>query len=249
MSRAPSASLPRHVAIIMDGNGRWAERRGLPRLEGHRRGARSVDAVVTAAREVGLQVLTLYAFSSENWRRPRAEVAGLMELLAAYLGQERRRLVDNGIRLNPIGEIDRLPSPVRALLDDVVAESAHNRAMVLNVALSYGGREEIVRAARALARDAAAGRLDPDAIDASAFGARLFTAGQPDPDLLIRTSGEQRVSNFLLWQIAYAEIYVTRTLWPDFRRRQLLRALQSYAGRERRYGMTGSQLREASSLG
>jgi len=233
----------------MDGNGRWAERRGLPRLEGHRRGARSVDAVVTAARELGLEVLTLFAFSSENWGRPPDEVAGLMELLATYLNQERRRLVDNGIRLNPIGDLVRLPGPVRAMLDEVVAESADRDEMVLNVALSYGGREEIVRAARALAGEVAAGRLDADAIDEAAFTARLFTAGQPDPDLVIRTSGEQRLSNFLLWQIAYAEIYVTRTLWPDFRRRHLVRALQAFAGRERRYGLIGESAQKASGHG
>jgi len=242
VTRSGANALPRHVAIIMDGNGRWAEQRGLPRLEGHRRGARAVDLAVTTARELGLEILTLFAFSSENWGRPEAEVQGLMELLSTYLQQERRRLVDNGIRLQPLGEIDRLPARVRDLLDAVVAESADNRDMTLNIALSYGGREEIVRAARTLAQEVAAGRLAPEAIDPEGFAARLFTAGQPDPDLVIRTSGELRVSNFMLWQIAYSELYVTRTYWPDFTRRHFRRALAAYGRRERRYGLTRDQL-------
>ena len=227
----------------MDGNGRWAERKGLPRLEGHRRGAESVDVVVTECRELGIPYLTLYAFSNENWGRPRSEVEGLMELLSTYLQKERKRLVENGIRLNPIGDVDRLPIWVRSLLEDVVRESGRNQAMVLNIALSYSGREELARAARLLCRDAADGRLDPDGVGAEDLDRGLYTAGQPDPDLLIRTGGEQRISNFLLWQLAYTELYFTRTLWPDFRKRHLLRAIDAFNARERRFGLTGAQVK------
>jgi undecaprenyl diphosphate synthase len=239
----PSGRVPRHIAVIMDGNGRWAERRGLPRIAGHEAGADSVREITRACREIGVEALTLYSFSTENWRRPADEVAGLMALLARYLAEERREILDNGIRLNAIGQTDRLPIPVRAALKELMHASRNNRGMVLTLALSYGGRAEIVEAARSLAKKAAAGRLRPDAIDEAAFAAELGTAGLPEPDLLIRTSGELRLSNFLLWQLAYAEFYVTDTAWPDFRRPELAQALATFGNRERRFGMTGAQVR------
>ncbi len=229
----------------MDGNGRWAELRGLPRLAGHREGSSSVRAVTTVAREVGVKALTLYAFSSQNWLRPPTEVTGLMDLLREYLTGENRTILENGIRFETIGETDRLPGSVRDAIADVREASRGNTGMVLTLALSYGGREEIVRAAKLLAADAAAGRIRPDKIDEKALEARLWTgaAGLPDLDLCIRTSGELRVSNFLLWQIAYAEIVVRDELWPDFRQEQCLEALLEYRGRERRFGKTSSQIR------
>jgi undecaprenyl diphosphate synthase len=235
--------LPRHVAIIMDGNGRWAESRGLPRVAGHEAGAESVREITRACREAGVEALTLYSFSTENWKRPADEVAALMGLLARFLVSERREILDNGVRLHAIGQIDRLPLPVRLALNELIAASRRNTGMVLTLALSYGGRAELVDAARALARKVAAGTLRPDAIDEAAFAAELSTAGLPDPDLLVRTSGELRLSNFLPWQLAYAEIHVTDTLWPDFRRPQLQEAFDAFARRERRFGKTGAQLR------
>ncbi len=235
--------VPRHLAIIMDGNGRWAQARGLPRVAGHEAGAESVREVTRACREKGIEALTLYSFSTENWRRPAEEVGALMGLLARYLVEERREILDNDVRLNAIGQLDRLPIPVRAALKELMHASRNNKGMTLTLALSYGGRAEIVEAARALARKAAAGRLRPDAIDEAAFAAELGTAGLPEPDLLVRTSGELRLSNFLLWQLAYAEIYVTPTAWPDFRRPQLDEALATFASRERRFGQTGAQVR------
>jgi undecaprenyl diphosphate synthase len=234
---------PRHVAVIMDGNGRWAESRGLPRIRGHEEGAESVRAITRASREMGVEALTLYSFSTENWKRPAEEVAGLMGLLSRFLVEERREILDNGIRLNAIGQLDRLPAPVRIGLQELMRASRENTGMVLTLALSYGGRAEIVEAARALAKKAATGRLAPDRIDEAAFAAELGTAGLPDPDLLVRTSGELRISNFMLWQCAYAEIYVTPVLWPDFRRPQLEEAFAAFAGRERRFGKTGAQLK------
>jgi undecaprenyl diphosphate synthase len=244
-AEAPSTAgpVPRHVAIIMDGNGRWAESRGLPRVEGHEEGARSVRAVVRACRELGVEALTLYSFSTENWKRPKAEIGALMTLLRRYVTQERREIMEQGIRLRAIGQIERLPLLVRTPLKALQRESAGNRGMTLNLALSYGGRAEIVDAVQSLARDVAAGRLKPDAIDEAAVASRLYTAGQPEPDLLIRTSGELRVSNFLLWQIAYAEIYVTDVAWPAFRRPELLEAFAAYGARSRRFGKTDAQLR------
>src|SRR5438067_9900303 len=208
--------LPRHVGIIMDGNGRWAEQRGLPRLEGHRRGSDSVREVTRAARRLGLKALTLYAFSSQNWNRPPAEVAGLMDLLRDYLHRERSEIMQNGIRLHAIGELDRLPPRVRDPLEELRRDSARNSDMVLTLALSYGGREEIIAMARRVAADARAGSLRLDSVDAAAVEDRLWTAGLPPLELVVRTSGEIRVSNFLLWQLAYAEIHFTGTLWPDF---------------------------------
>ena len=224
--------LPRHIAVIMDGNGRWAATRHLPRVEGHRAGIDAVrDTVETSAR-LGIGVLTLYAFSVENWKRPDTEIRALMALLKHYLRLELRTLLKNGIRFHVIGQRDRLSPEIRGELEMAEAATASNHGMLFNIALSYGGRAEIVDAARAAIRQG----IDPARLDEDAFGALLYTAGQPDPDLLIRTSGEMRVSNFLLWQIAYAEIWVTDAFWPDFRARHLIEAVVDYQKRERRYG-------------
>jgi undecaprenyl diphosphate synthase len=238
MVAAPSATrLPRHVAVIMDGNGRWAEQRGLPRLEGHREGAKSVRAVVRAARQIGLEAITLYAFSAQNWGRPATEVTGLMELLRDYLIEERPEIMDNGIRLRAIGDIERLPRFVLDPLDALVADSSAHGDMSLTLALSYGGRESIVAAARRAIEQASAGGQAAGRLDDVAFGALLPTAVLPPLDLVVRTSGEQRLSNFLLWEAAYAELYFTETLWPDFRRPELEAALEVYGARQRRYGL------------
>ena len=237
--------LPRHVGIIMDGNGRWAEQRGLPRLEGHRRGSDSVREVTRAARKLGLPALTLYAFSAQNWHRPPDEVSGLMDLLRDYLHRERPEIMDNGIRLHAIGELDRLPPRVREPLEDLRRDSGHNSNMVLTLALSYGGREEIVAMARRVAEDARSGDLRPEEVDAEAVEDRLWTAGLPPLELVVRTSGEVRVSNFLLWQLAYAEIHLTDTLWPDFGEEALLVALDDFQKRERRFGKTSAQILRA----
>jgi undecaprenyl diphosphate synthase len=224
--------LPRHVAIIMDGNGRWAGQRRLARVEGHRAGIDAVRDAIEASARVGLEVLTLYAFSVENWKRPAAEVSTLMMLLKRYLRAELQTLITNNIRFNVIGRAEELAPDIVHELGDAERKTARNTGMLFNIALNYGGRTEIVDAAR---RALAAG-LPPDALDEQKFSEFLYTSGQPDPDLLIRTSGEMRVSNFLLWQIAYAEIYVTDTLWPDFRCRHLLEAILAYQKRDRRYG-------------
>ncbi len=239
---SPAAKRPRHVAMIMDGNGRWARERGLPRLEGHRKGADVVREVTTFARELGISYLTLYSFSVQNWRRPPAEVAGLMDLLCEYCERERDTMMKNGIRLNTIGEVARLPAPTRNALASLVDETAGNRSMTLTLAIDYGGREEIVVAARRLAQDVKAKRLSPEGVDEAALSARLYTALLPDPDLVIRTSGERRVSNFLLWQIAYAELHFTPVLWPDFQRQHLIAALADYDQRERRFGGLEAEL-------
>ena len=227
----------------MDGNGRWAQGRSLPRVEGHRRGAKSVKEVVRAAREVGLRALTLYAFSSQNWQRPPEEVATLMQLLRDYVIDERAEIMDNGIRLIAIGDVDRLPDFVREPLEALMRDSAANRAMTLCLALSYGGRESIVSTARALCDMAARGAIRPEDITEDRFSAALQTGGLPQLDLLIRTSGEERLSNFLLWEAAYAELYFTDTYWPDFGKEELLAALQSFSSRERRFGLTREQIR------
>jgi undecaprenyl diphosphate synthase len=224
--------LPAHIAVIMDGNGRWAAKRHLPRVEGHRAGIDSVRDVVETSARLGIGVLTLYAFSVENWKRPRTEVSTLMTLLKRYLRLELNTLLKNDIRFEVIGRQDELARDVREELETAMEKTATNGGMLFNIALNYSGRAEIVDAAR---RIVAAG-VDPAELDERRFGEFLYTAGQPDPDLLIRTSGEMRVSNFLLWQIAYAEIWVTETLWPDFRRRHLLEAVLAYQKRDRRYG-------------
>lgn len=234
---------PRSVAIIMDGNGRWAQERGLERIRGHEEGAVSVNEVVRHCRKRGVKALTLYSFSTENWRRPADEVAGLMKLLQRYIFQERDTILDNGIQLRIIGQPDRLPAFVRTPLRLLVRDSAANQEMILCLALSYGGRQEIVDAMQSLARQVREGRLLPEQIDEAVVAQSLQTHGMPDPDLLIRTSGELRVSNFLLWQIAYSEIFVTPRPWPEFRVPQLEEAFAAYAARQRRFGMTGDQLR------
>jgi undecaprenyl diphosphate synthase len=237
------AVLPRHVAIIMDGNGRWAQERGMPRIEGHRRGANSVHEVVRTAREIGVKALTLYAFSAQNWRRPPDEVSMLMRLLREYVIAERAEIMDNDIRLVTIGDVGKLPSLVCEPLDALIRDSASNRTMTLCLALSYGGRESIVSAARSLCESVKRGELDSSAIDETLFQSVMQTAGLPQLDLLIRTSGEERLSNFLLWESAYAELYFTDVYWPEFGRDEFIRALESYRGRERRFGRTGEQLR------
>ena len=241
--RIRADAIPRHVAVIMDGNGRWAELRGQDRIQGHRAGIESVRAVVRAAHELGVQQLTLYAFSTENWSRPRAEVDALMGLLEHYLEAELDELDRNGIRLRAIGRLERLPATVRARLETAVRRTRENREMLVVFALSYGGRTELVDAARRLAREVEQGKLDPDQIDEKLFAACLYEPELPDPDLLIRTGGESRVSNFLLWQIAYTEIHVTDVMWPDFRKGDLVDAILWYQGRERRYGRTSDQVR------
>ena len=244
MSLDPT-SLPQHVAIIMDGNGRWAQSQGLPRIEGHRRGAKSVRVVVRAAREIGLRALTLYAFSAQNWRRPNDEVALLMQLLRDYVLEERSEIMDNGIRLTAIGQVDRLPGFVRQPLEALMADSAANTGMTLCLALSYGGRESIVAAAQSLAQQVASGATAVADISESMFSEALQTGHLPQLDLLIRTSGEQRLSNFMLWEASYAELCFTETLWPEFGREHLLACLEQYGLRERRFGQTGDQLRPA----
>jgi undecaprenyl diphosphate synthase len=226
------ARLPAHVAIIMDGNGRWAAQRHLPRVEGHRAGIDAVRETVETAARLGIRVLTLYAFSVENWKRPASEVSTLMLLLKRYLRSELNTLLRNDIRFRVIGRVDELARDIRDELGQAVERTSGSHGMLFNIALNYGGRAEIVDAARRAMESG----LRPEELDERRFSQFLYTAGQPDPDLLIRTSGEMRVSNYLLWQIAYAEIYVTETLWPDFRRRHLLEAVLAYQKRERRYG-------------
>jgi undecaprenyl diphosphate synthase len=228
--------LPAHVAIIMDGNGRWAKKRLLNRIQGHEKGAETVRTIVRTCREIGIPHLTLYAFSTENWQRPKLEVDALMLLLKRFLVDERPELMENQIRLNAIGQIERLPEDVRNQLQNTMRLTAENRQMTLHLALSYGGRSEIVRMVRAVAEMLAAGGIGAEEITEKTVSRHLYTAGIPDPDLLIRTSGEMRISNFLLWQIAYAEIFVTETLWPDFDRDEFLAILHAYQKRERRFG-------------
>jgi undecaprenyl diphosphate synthase len=234
-SSSPRAS-PRHIAIIMDGNGRWAQARGLPRIAGHRNGAEAVRRTVRAAGDLGIPYLTLFGFSSENWKRPLAEVDDLMGLLRHYLRGEIAELHRNGVRLRVIGERCRLSPDIVTLIENAEALTRDNGGVNLTIALSYGGRAEIMAAIRTLAEKAVAGALAPEAIDEEVVARHLFTADIPDPDLLIRTSGEQRISNFLLWQCAYAELVFTKTLWPDFGRDDLEQAIADYGGRERRYG-------------
>ena len=235
--------LPRHIGIIMDGNGRWAKGRGLPRIEGHKEGARSVRDITRAARELGIKALTLYAFSSQNWERPVEEVRALMVLLRDYLIDERSEILDNNIRLTTIGDESRLPELVLGPLHELKAASAKNDGMTLCLALSYGGRESIAQAAQKLARAVAEGAIRVQDINPLSFAEALQTATLPELDLVIRTSGEQRLSNFLLWEAAYAELYFTDVPWPDFRRDDLYEAIGVFQGRERRFGLTSEQLK------
>ena len=237
--KSADAERVRHLAIIMDGNRRWAARRGLASTDGHRAGIEALRRVVRAAPDLGIQVLTVYAFSTENWRRPRGEVDVLMGLLVEFLESETPELRAEGVRIGTIGDVARMPPLQQDALARAIADTAGGRRLLLNLALNYGGRSDIVRACRRLAEDVRAGRLDPSAIDEALFGSALDTAGLPDPDLLIRASGEERLSNFLLWQVAYTEIWVTDTLWPDFDRTHLEAALAEFASRERRYGGSG----------
>jgi undecaprenyl diphosphate synthase len=240
------ANLPRHVAIIMDGNGRWAQRRGLLRVRGHVAGVESVRTVTRLARKLGISYLTLFAFSEENWQRPSMEIRILMALLRRYLHRELSEMQENQIALNAIGNLKQLPEAVQRDLAQTIANTAPGAQMVLTLALSYGGRTEIVQAAQALAREVQAGRLRPEDIDAALFSRYLYTTGMPNPDLIIRTSGETRLSNFLLWQSAYTEFYLTETLWPDFRQEDFLKALLAYQQRDRRFGLTQEQIEEQS---
>jgi undecaprenyl diphosphate synthase len=229
-------NVPRHIAIIMDGNGRWARGRHMPRVFGHRSGMTSVREVIEGSVEAGIEFLSLFAFSRENWERPANEVEALMELLVEYVGREAEELTAKGVQVRVLGDLSRLTPAASAAVADVMRRTAGNRRLVLNLFISYGARDEIVRAARALAHEAAAGRLDPASITEAMVSARLYTANCPDPDLLIRTSGEQRISNFLLWQVAYAELYITTVLWPDFTRAELFAAIAEFQRRDRRYG-------------
>ena len=237
--------LPNHLAVIMDGNGRWAERRSLPRIEGHRQGSAAVRRTVRACRRWGIPILTLYAFSLENWQRPVTEVNALMTLLKEYLVSERQEMLDTKIRLRVIGRVEDLDADIRDLLRDTIDATSHCNGMVLNLAISYSGRSEIMRATRQIADDVVSGRLDPRNLTEQLFASYLDTGGLADPDLLIRTSGEQRISNFLLWQMAYTEIYFTDTFWPDFSEAELMKALSVYETRERRFGRLSEQLIES----
>jgi len=234
--------LPRHVAIIMDGNGRWAKQRGMNRIRGHEEGAKSVKAIVRATREIGVPWLTLYAFSEENWRRPKVEVEALMVLLKRFLQSEVKEMLDNGIRFQAIGRLHKLSKDVQRTLRETAERTASNRNMVLTLALSYGGRQEVTDAVKKMVQRVEAGEIRSSDITETLFSEHLYTANMPDPDLLIRTSGECRISNFLLWQIAYAEIYMTPTYWPDFRKEEYVEALIEYQRRERRFGATGDQV-------
>jgi len=236
LSAEAKASLPQHVAVIMDGNGRWAKQRGLPRIEGHRQGAESARIIIRTAGELGIKYLTLYAFSAENWNRPKDEVDALMKYLIHYLKTETPELNKNNVRLEVIGQIYRLPENVQEHLRKSIAVLSKNNGLTLIMALSYGSRIEIVDAVRGIADKVKRGKLDPADITEQVFAQHLYTRNLPDPDLLIRTSGEMRVSNFLLWQISYAELVITSTLWPDFRKPQFFAALEEYARRHRRFG-------------
>ena len=239
-----SYKIPKHIAIIMDGNGRWATRQGLPRTAGHEEGAKRVREITTACREMGVQVLTLYSFSTENWKRPKEEVSLLWDLLKRYIKQERSTLMENQIRLNAIGQVDRLPMIVRLPLRALMKETEKNKEMTLNLALSYGSRQEIVDAVQVIGQKIKRGELDPANISESLFSQCLYTAGMPDPELIIRTSGEVRLSNFLLWQAAYAELVVTDIPWPEFGKDKLIKALEEFSRRERRFGKTGQQIQK-----
>jgi undecaprenyl diphosphate synthase len=242
MEKIDQKKMPHHIAIIMDGNGRWAKKKSLNRIKGHTKGADAVREVTKACREFGIRILTLYAFSVENWKRPKEEVAALMGLLKEYLTKEREEMIQNNIRLCAIGRIEDLPPEVQRTLQETIRETAHCDGMILNLALSYGGRSEILHAVQTILRDFQKRKVQPEELTFQRFSQYLWTRGIPDPDLLIRTSGEFRISNFLLWQIAYTELYVTETLWPDFDRKELMKAIADYQSRERRFGMISEQL-------
>jgi len=237
-----SCELPRHIAIIMDGNGRWARLKGKLRMDGHVAGVESVRDVVESCSQLGVQYLTLFTFSTENWKRPEKEVSALMQLLVTVIGRETRKLHDNNIRINVIGEISLLPEKIRTVLKKTMDLTKNNNKLVLNIALSYSGQWDIMQACKAIAFDVKAGLLNPKTIDEQLFASYLSTASIPDPELMIRTSGEFRISNFLLWQSAYSEIYFTNTYWPDFRRSQLYDAIREFQSRERRFGQTSEQI-------
>ncbi len=237
------SAVPKHVAIIMDGNGRWAHARSVPRIQGHRAGVQAVDEVVTCAREIGIKVLTLYAFSMENWQRPKEEIRALMYLLKEYILRKITVMKDKNIRFMTIGRIQELPKDVQPLLKRAEEETRQNDGLILNLALSYGGRTEIVDAVRSILKDFSENRIRIDQVDEALVTSRLYTAGLPDPDIMIRTSGEQRISNFLSWQSAYTELYFTPIWWPDFRRTAFLEAIIDFQRRERRFGLTGEQVK------
>lgn len=241
-----SGEIPQHIAIIMDGNGRWAKKRGLPRVAGHKEGVKSVRDVVEACAQLGVKYLTLFAFSTENWKRPKYEIDTLMKLLINALRTETDKLHKNDIKLNAIGDIESLPPEVQQELKEAIEKTKNNKRMVLNLAISYSGRWEIIEAVKNIARDVKSGKVKISEIDDKLFSNYLKTAGMPEPDLLIRTSGEYRISNFLLWQIAYTEIYICDCLWPDFRRKHLYEAIRDYQRRERRFGMTSEQIKKKS---
>ena len=237
--------LPRHLAIIMDGNGRWAKKRLWNRLRGHKAGADVVDLITTLCREIGIKYLTLYAFSTENWNRPEGEVEGLMELFKEYLVSKKNLLIDKNIRLNIIGNKEKFSPELLNLMNETIAETEkYEPEMTLTLALSYGSRQEITATVRKIAKMAADGEITPEKIDEKLISENLYTFDMPDPDLVIRTSGECRISNYLLWQIAYSELYFTETLWPDFKEEEFIKALKDYAGRERRFGKTGDQVKK-----
>lgn len=243
MSSIDSARLPGHIAIIMDGNGRWAERHAMGRIMGHRKGASAVRETVRACRRIGIRYLTLYAFSMENWLRPEPEVRALLNLLREYLDGEIQELMDNDIALRAIGDLNLIEESLRLVLQERVTQTAGNRGMVVSLALSYGGRDEIAAATRKLIGEALAGEIKPEEVTKASIARHLYTAEIPDPDLLIRTGGERRISNFLLWQMAYTEFYFTETLWPDFGETELLEAIGDFQRRDRRFGMTSEQRR------
>lgn len=243
-SSLSTLKVPRHVAIIMDGNGRWAKLQGLHRSLGHAKGASMVKEIIRAADDIGIEVLTLYCFSTENWNRPSHEISILMDLLKDYLIQERKELIENNIQFHALGQIDRLPENVLKIVRETIEVTAPNTGLKLNFCISYGGRAEIMRATQQLCREVAEGSLSLNEVDERALSNRLYTSGLPDPDLVIRTSGESRISNFLLWQMAYAEIYITDTLWPEFTPHHLRAAVEAYSLRKRRFGFTDEPLRE-----
>ncbi|MEI6757507.1 MAG: isoprenyl transferase [Chlorobium sp.] len=242
-----SCQVPQHIAVIMDGNGRWARLKGKTRIEGHVAGVESVRDVVEASSQIGVKYLTLFTFSTENWKRPEKEVSALMQLLIRVIGRETRKLHDNNIRLNVIGNINLLPDKVRAVMQETMELTKNNSKLMLNIALSYSGQWDIVQACQAIGFDIRAGLVKPEAVDEQLFASYLSTASMPDPELLIRTSGEFRISNFMLWQSAYSEIFITNTYWPDFRRSQLYDAIREFQSRERRFGQTSDQIQTKNS--